>query len=420
MTELVPPTAEAELADVGVPTSPARRPGRFVALVRRTLGGPGAWTGVAVIGTLAVFAVFAPLLANSFPLVARTADGTLHFPAFRFATFADVSLPLCAAFVPVAVWRLRRRGPARRWAVLLGAVGLIVLGSWLFVNPPGVTVFESWRQKAAAGEVDWAVYPPIRFSPQDRLRDVTGFSRPLPPTWSPSFDEPGIVGTGYVHLLGTDRNGADIASKMIHASRIAMAIGFLATGIAMVIGIVLGALMGFFSGVVDLLGMRLVEVFEAIPVLFLLLTFVAFFGRNLYIIMVIIGVTGWTGYARFVRAEFLRLRQQDFVQAAKACGLPLSSVLFRHMLPNGVTPVLVAASFGIASAILSEATLSFLGLGLIDAPSWGQLLNEAVTGGGFYWWLAAFPGFAIFATVLAYNLVGESLRDALDPKASSK
>ena len=165
---------------------------------------------------------------------------------------------------------------------------------------------------------------------------------------------------------------------------------------------------------------RLIEIFEAVPTLFLLLTFVAFFGRSLYIMMVIIGITSWPGYARYVRAEFLRLRQQDFVQAAIAAGLPLNSILFRHMLPNGVGPVLVAASFGVASAILAEATLSFLGLGLVGDPSWGEMLNQAVQSSSFNWWMAAFPGAAIFLTVFAYNLIGESLRDAIDPYLRKK
>jgi peptide/nickel transport system permease protein len=133
--------------------------------------------------------------------------------------------------------------------------------------------------------------------------------------------------------------------------------------------------------------------------------------------MVIIGITGWSGYARFIRAEFFKLRNEDFVQAAVAAGLPLRSILFRHMLPNALTPVLIGVSFGVASAILSESTLSFLGLGLVDQASWGQLLSQAVgQGGSFQWWMATYPGLAIFLTVYAYNLVGEALRDALDPK----
>jgi peptide/nickel transport system permease protein len=176
--------------------------------------------------------------------------------------------------------------------------------------------------------------------------------------------------------------------------------------------------MGYFVGIVDLIGMRIVEIFGAIPTIYLLLTFVAVFERNIYLIMFIIGVTGWVDNARFVRAEFLRLRGQDFVQAAIAGGLPLRSILFRHLLPNALAPLLVSVSFGVASAILYESILSFLGLGVpVGDPSWGQLLNQAVNaGGGFYWWLAVFPGLAIFLTVLAYNLVGEAFRDATDPR----
>jgi peptide/nickel transport system permease protein len=204
---------------------------------------------------------------------------------------------------------------------------------------------------------------------------------------------------------------------MIHACRIAMSIGFISTGIAIMIGIVIGGIMGYFVGWTDLLGMRAIEIFEAIPTLFLLIAIVAFFGRNLYIMMAIIGLTSWTPDARFVRAEFLRLRNQDFVQAAIASGLPLPSILFRHMLPNGISPLIVSASFGIASAILAESTLSFFGLGLIDEPSWGQMLEQSLgVAGTFTWWIAVFPGLAIFLTVFAYNLIGESLRDALDPR----
>ncbi len=205
--------------------------------------------------------------------------------------------------------------------------------------------------------------------------------------------------------------------RPIPACRLALSVGLIATGIALFLGIVYGGLMGFFGGWVDILMMRFLEIFESIPQLFLLLTVVAFFGRDIYLIMVVIGLTSWPGYARFLRAEFLKLRDQDYIQAAIACGLPLRSVLFRHMLPNGIAPLLVGASFGIATAILAEATLSFLGLGLIDEPSWGSMLNQAVgPTGNFAMWMATFPGLAIFFTVFAYNLIGEALRDAIDPK----
>jgi peptide/nickel transport system permease protein len=192
------------------------------------------------------------------------------------------------------------------------------------------------------------------------------------------------------------------------------------TGISLLIGVTLGAIAGYFGGWADILIQRLIEIFMAVPVLFLLIVAAGVLPpelRNVYVTMAIIGLVSWTGVARFTRAEFFRLRNQDFVQAAKAMGLPLRSILFKHMLPNGVTPVLVDASFAIAAAILAESTLSYLGLGPVDTASWGKLLSSAMNAEGeFKWWLAVFPGVAIFLTVLSYNILGEALRDAIDPK----
>ena len=220
-----------------------------------------------------------------------------------------------------------------------------------------------------------------------------------------------------LHLMGTTISGQDLASRMVHGSRIALYIGFISTGIAIFIGIFIGGLLGYFAGWVDLIGLRLVEIFASIPVIMLLIMIVAFYGRSLVLMMVVIGLTGWVGYAYFIRAEFLKLRKMDYVMAARASGTPLYLILFRHMLPNGVAPVLVGASFGIAGGIMTEATLSFLGLGLEDEPSWGQMLNQARETGKFAWWLAIFPGLGIFLTVFAYNLIGEALRDVIDPRA---
>ncbi len=221
-------------------------------------------------------------------------------------------------------------------------------------------------------------------------------------------------------ILGTDAFGQDALSQMLHACRLAISIGLVSTGLAVLIGVTMGSLMGYFGGVVDLVLYRIVEVFMAVPLLFLLIVAAGVLPdelRTTYTLMAIIGCFTWTGAARFTRAEFLKLRSQDFVQSARAVGLPLRSVLFKHMLPNGVTPVLVDASFGIAFAITIEATLSFLGLGPVDQASWGKLLASAYNQvGTFQWWLAVFPGAAIFLTVLSYNLIGEALRDAIDPK----
>jgi ABC-type dipeptide/oligopeptide/nickel transport system permease subunit len=223
------------------------------------------------------------------------------------------------------------------------------------------------------------------------------------------------------HLLGTDGFGCDVLSQFLHACRLSISIGLVSTGIAVFIGVTIGAIMGYFGGVIDLVLSRVVETFMAVPLLFLLIVAAGVLPpdlRGTYAMMAIIGCFSWTGAARFTRAEFLKLRGQDFVQSARALGLPLRSILFRHMLPNGLTPVLVDASFAIAAAITIEATLSFLGLGPVDQPSWGRLLAGAYDHSGvFRWWLAAVPGGAVFLTVLSYNLIGESFRDALDPRA---
>ncbi len=361
----------------------------------------GARIGLLWIAILTLFAVFAPIIATSYPWL-LSQKGVISSPLVQHLNAVDVTLLI--AFVNAGVLWFLPCTVRKKMLIFITILGISFAASYILVKPPRLTIYEQYRLNQKAGNIDWVITAPIPYSPQDYLRDYgdTGLEKPL-------------AAKNRNHWFGTEENGADVLSRMIHASRIALAIGFIATGIAMSIGVVIGGLMGFFSGKTDMIGMRIVEVFEAIPTLFLLLTFVAFFGRSLYLMMVIIGITGWTGYARYIRAEFLRLRQQDFVQAAIALGLPLRSILFRHMLPNGIAPVLVAASFGVASAILAEATLSFLGLGLVGEPSWGQMLNQAVRSSSFNWWMAAFPGGAIFLTVFAYNLIGEALRDAIDP-----
>ena len=376
------------------------------AVLKATFSRWGARVGIAWLVSLVLMAVFSPFLANSHPLLISQASN-ISSPLLAHLSLADVTL-LIVFFVTILLIKIRLRLLNKILLLLFISSSSYFILSY-FIAPPELTVYEQYRENISQEKYDWVIHAPIPYSPKDYLRDLgdTSFQDPL------SIDE-------RLHLLGTEENGADVLSRMIHASRIALGIGFIATGIAMLLGVIIGGIMGFFSGVLDLIGMRFVEIFEAIPTLFLLLTFIAFFGRSLYIMMVIIGITSWPGYARYIRAEFLRLREQDFVQAAIASGLPLRSILFRHMLPNGIAPVLVAASFGVASAILAEATLSFLGLGLIDDPSWGQMLNQAVRSSTFNWWMAVFPGGAIFMTVFAYNLIGESLRDAIDPFSEKK
>lgn len=218
------------------------------------------------------------------------------------------------------------------------------------------------------------------------------------------------------HWFGTDKLGRDVMAGMIHGSRISLSIGFVAVGIAVVIGVILGALAGYFGSWIDITISRLFEIMLSIPTFFLLITVAAIFRPSILLTMTIIGLTSWVGIARFTRSEFLRIRNLDYITAAVSIGVSNRKIMFQHILPNALAPVIVSVVLGIAGAILVESSLSFLGIGVpAELVTWGSILNEA-SGATFAWWLAVFPGFAIFITVLAYYLVGEGLREVLDPR----
>jgi len=232
-----------------------------------------------------------------------------------------------------------------------------------------------------------------------------------------SLEQPLTVNpdTGYRFFLGTDDRGYDVVARMLFGARISLTIGLVAVGISMVIGVIIGGLSGYFGGMVDIVLQRITELMMTFPTFILLLLVVAIIGRDIYTIMIFLGLTGWAGTARLVRGEFLREMGRDYVTACETLGLPRWRVMFRHILPNTMTPLLISATFAFAGMVLVESSLAFLGLGDPNAPSWGALLDVGRRNIG-YGWLIWVPGLTIFFLVSSLNLIGNAFREALDPK----
>lgn len=375
--------------------------------------------GLWCIAALFVLAVVAPLVNLGQPIVWSTPAGT-SFPLFGalfnrllFENAVDVFFNLLLVLTPVfgvAWWAMRARGGLSRGR----AAGLLLIAqtvAFLLVSPQsffGVAnplyhqsaIVDYHAEKAqleAAGEPVFAVFPLRR----DGYRDTDPTKTVQPPSAQ--------------HWLGTDLEGRDVFARMLYGTRISLTIGVVAVSIYVLIGVVLGALAGYFGGWIDAWISRAIEVMICFPSFFLILTLAALIEeRSIFHVMVIIGITSWTGVARLVRAEFLKHRELEYAQAALALGVPRYRIIFGHILPNAISPVLVTATFGVASAILVESSLSFLGIGDPSAPSWGETLNSGRNEKKL--WLILAPGFAIFFVVSVFNLVGEGLRDALDPK----
>ncbi len=248
---------------------------------------------------------------------------------------------------------------------------------------------------------------------------VLSIFAPLVAPYSPAaIDIKNILAEpSFLHPLGTDELGRDVLSRMLWGGRISLEVGFVAVGIATIIGIILGAISGYYGGYIDSIIMRAVDIMLSIPTIFLVLAVIAILEPSILNIMIVIGLTSWMEPARLIRAEFISLKEREFVIAAQAMGAVDARIIIKHVLPNGFSPILVSATMGIGGAVLIESALSFLGIGVQPpTPSWGSLLSSGKDNIEIAWWLSAFPGLAILMTVLGYNLLGEGIRDALDPR----
>jgi peptide/nickel transport system permease protein len=329
---------------------------------------------------LAVVAIFSPAIAGTKPVVVKY-KGALYFPAMAY-------------FRPT--WEnpiFYEDGFRKRY------------------NPE---IFEEKDPDS------WAIWPLTYNDPYRRVqaRDWPGRDgNPSLADVGPSESVTSVLGPSRLNWFGTDQNGVDVFSQMVHGSRIALLVGFVSMGIASAIGILMGAIAGYFGGWIDTIVSRLIEVVMCVPTLVLILALLAVIDQaTIWHIMAIIGCTGWTGIARLTRAEFLKLKQMDFIAAARALGVGPVRIMWRYLFPNALAPVLVPITFGIAAAILIESGLSFLGFGPPPPnPSWGTLLSAGRSNYEL-WWLIVFPGTAIFLAVLSYNLIGEGLQEATDPR----
>ncbi len=228
-------------------------------------------------------------------------------------------------------------------------------------------------------------------------------------------------GPSLKHWWGTDGFGRDVLTRALYGSRISLSIGFIAVAIAITLGTFVGCVSGYYGGLVDGILMRLVDVLRIFPSMFLILTLLAVYQPKgtgaFWLVIAVLGLTGWMGVSRLVRGQILSLKEEEFIQAAKALGLGDFRIIFRHILPNVMAPIIIAATLRIGGVILTEAALSFLGLGIQPpTPTWGNIINAGRNNLLDTWWISTFPGLAIVLTVVSYNLIGDGLRDALDPK----
>lgn len=327
------------------------------------------------------------------------------------------------------VWRRLRRDPMA--LVGLSIVGSMAMVAWLAPvlanNKPIAMRHEGRLVYPALAELfpfDFVLdYPELKLLEWEEIKTDPKkvlLLAPIPQSPLASHTRERLEGPSSTYWFGTDDLGRDQLARIIHGTRVSLTVGFVSMGIAAAIGLLFGAFAGYHGGLVDVILSRVIEVVMSFPSFFLIIAIVAFLPPNFTYVMIVIGLTSWTSIARYARGEFLRLKEQDFAVAARALGASDGRIMLRHVLPNALAPVLVSITFGIAQAILIEASLSFLGFGVqAPTPSWGGMLSRAQENHDL-WWIAVFPGVAIFLAVTGYNMLGEGLRDATDPRVAER
>ncbi len=400
----------------------ARSPSREVAARLVKMG--EVRIGLAVVAIFALIAIYAPFIAGEVAIAWRGPDGW-SFPIFAdlfnkrsYGKPHDLLFNIIAlALPPLAIaWVcLRRLTASRRILLSLGVVLVAWAACWIPLMPTTNGWQAAWSDRPFANQTSVAhrelggAAPSALFPIVPHRFDSTyiGVVLKKPFTENPA--------TGARFWLGTDTNGKDVLAQMVFGARISLTVGIFATVLSMAIGILIGAASGYFGGWVDIILQRIVEVMMCFPTFILILVVVAMLERDIFIIMTVIGLTGWAGTARLVRGEFLAQSVRDYVAAAESLGLPRWRIMFRHILPNALTPLIISATFGIAGAVGAESGLAFVGLGDVTSSSWGILMDEGRKNIA-YGWLIYAPGLAVFAMITALNLIGNGLREALDPK----
>jgi len=400
------PTSRDATGVIGGP-EPVGRPKTYGAIVwgqlkKRT----SAMVSLGFIVLLALVAILAPFIGGDVP-IRWVQDGEVSWPIFRYLSNAEylamlafllgLALPLTVRLVRPRAEQVGASPVMRAIAIYAGIVAVAAVVLFSFREPERRYGF--YLERADEAEDAW--FPPIAYPRKPGYRELA--LKEQPPSRA--------------HPLGTGRLGDDVLVGLLYGARTALSIGFVAVGISLAIGVFLGAVSGNFGGWVDLLLMRIAEVFMSIPRLILIIIMITVIPPqwipSLWTVVIVLGVTGWTRTYRLMRAELLRIRDEDYMTAARALGVRTGRLLLRHAVPNGLAPILVGATFGIAGAVFLEVTLAFLGL--VQTASWGTMLNDGRQHLE-YWWLWVSSGSAIFLTVFAYNLLGEGIRDAVDPR----